>query len=84
MSVSKDLLEKAAKESPLSEVLDIKIPIFTTNENQLQENKPLSDAPFHTGVSWGCLRSRQWVHEAATKTNFLKFPGMDLGVTFGI
>ncbi|KAF5731245.1 CCT motif family protein [Tripterygium wilfordii] len=81
---SNDLMAKAAIETPLSEVLDIKIPIDNTSENQIQENNSLPDLPFQKSISSSCLTSMEWVQGAAVKPSFLDFPGMDFGEVFGM
>ncbi|CAL2243938.1 unnamed protein product [Prunus armeniaca] len=80
----KDLLGKEAIGEPLSEALDIKIPILTMDANQIQENKPIRDVTFQKSVSSGCLTSREWMHGTSTKPSFLDFPGMDFGAAYGI
>ncbi|GAV66204.1 CCT domain-containing protein [Cephalotus follicularis] len=80
----KDLIAKSAIETPLSEVLDIKVPGVSTKDNQIQENKLLSDVPFQKSVSSGCLSSIEWVHGASMKPNFMEFPGMDFGAVYGM
>ncbi|XP_021674711.2 uncharacterized protein LOC110660656 isoform X2 [Hevea brasiliensis] len=80
----KDLMEKAAIEAPLSEILDIKIPVLRINENQIEEKKLLPDAPLPKSVSSGCLSSIEWVQGAAVKPNFLDFSGVDLGTVYGM
>ncbi|BBG98383.1 CCT motif family protein [Prunus dulcis] len=80
----KDLLGKEAIGAPLSEALDIKIPILTMDANQIQENKPIRDVTFQKSVSSGCLTSREWMHGTSTKPSFLDFPGMDFGAAYGI
>ncbi|XP_015878427.2 uncharacterized protein LOC107414762 isoform X2 [Ziziphus jujuba] len=80
----KDLFEKAAIDAPLSEVLDIKIPILRADNSQIQEDKPLLDVPFQKSVSSGCLHSMDWMHGAVTKPSFLDFPGMDFGSVYGM
>ncbi|XVF10055.1 hypothetical protein REPUB_Repub07fG0150600 [Reevesia pubescens] len=80
----KDLMAQAATETPLCEVLDIKIPVVKTNENQNQENERLFDVPFQKSVSSSCLRSMEWMQGAAIKPNFLDFPGMDFGSVYGM
>ncbi|KAG6649960.1 uncharacterized protein LOC122314463 [Carya illinoinensis] len=79
----KDLMEKAAIEAPLSEILDIKIPLSRMDENQIQENK-LPVVPFQKSVSSECLSSMEWLHGAATKPSFLDFHGMDFGAVYGM
>ncbi|XVF53404.1 hypothetical protein PTKIN_Ptkin05aG0096900 [Pterospermum kingtungense] len=80
----KDLMVQAAIESPLSEVLDVKIPVVKTDETQNQENKVLCDVQFQKSVSSGCLNSMEWMQGAAMKPNFLDFPGMDFGSVYGM
>ncbi|KAF4380409.1 uncharacterized protein LOC115716560 [Cannabis sativa] len=75
----KDLLEQAAMDMPLSEVLDIKIPSLRIDENFIQENKLFSDSSFQKSISSECLSSMEWMQGPVTKPNFLDFPGMDLG-----
>lgn len=80
----KDLVEKTAIDAPLSEILDIKIPVVRMDENQNQENKLLSDVPFQKSVSSGCLTSMEWVNGTAMKPSFLDLPGMDFGSFYGM
>lgn len=81
----KDILEKEAMETPsLAELLDIKIPIVRTDENNIQENKLLPDAALLKSVSSGCLRSVEWLHGAAVKPSFLDFPGIDFENAYGM
>ncbi|OAY48460.1 uncharacterized protein LOC110618005 [Manihot esculenta] len=80
----KDLMEKAAVETPLSEILDIKIPITQINENQIQENIFLLDTPLPKSVSSGCLSSMDWVQGTAVKPNFLEFSEVDFGTVYGM
>ncbi|XWS48542.1 hypothetical protein CRYUN_Cryun13aG0087100 [Craigia yunnanensis] len=80
----KDMMAQAAIETPLAEVLDIKIPVVKTDENQNQENKVFCDVPFQKSVSSGCLSSMEWMQGAAIKPNFLDFPGMDFGSVYGM
>ncbi|XP_068331175.1 zinc finger protein CONSTANS-LIKE 9-like [Pyrus communis] len=79
----KDILGKDTMGAPLSEELDIKIPVLAADGNHIQENKPLRDVSFQKSVSSGCLTSMDWVHGTSTKPSFLDFPGMDLGA-YGI
>uniref|UniRef100_A0A5B7A0G7 Putative zinc finger protein CONSTANS-LIKE 1 isoform X1 n=1 Tax=Davidia involucrata TaxID=16924 RepID=A0A5B7A0G7_DAVIN len=80
----KDLLAKDALETPLSEVLDFKIPAARTDENLIADDKFPPEGPFQKSVSLGRLSSMEWVHGASMKPNFLDFPGMDLGVVYGM
>lgn len=80
----KDLLEQAAMEVPLSEVLEIKIPSLRIDGNQFQENKPLFDLSFQKSVSSECLSSMDWMHGPMTTPSFLEFRGMDLGAAYGM
>ncbi|XP_021909622.1 zinc finger protein HD1 [Carica papaya] len=79
----KDMMAKSATESPLSEFLDIKIPIVITDDNRVQENI-LPESPFQKSVSSSSLSSMDWMHGPAVKPNFLEFPGMDLGAVYGM
>lgn len=80
----RDLMEKEAIESPLSEVLDVKIPIAMSNENSTQGNKLLTDLVLPKSVSSGCLSSMEWVHGAGVKPSFLDFPALDFGNAYGM
>lgn len=80
----KDLLEKANIESPLSEILEIKIPALNIEENSIQENKPIPDVLLPKSVSSGSLSSMDWMHGAAMKPAFLDFPGIDFNAVYGM
>ncbi|XVE64385.1 hypothetical protein DITRI_Ditri07aG0096700 [Diplodiscus trichospermus] len=80
----KDLVAQVPIENPLSEVLDIKIPVVNADENQNRENKVLGDAQFQKSISSSCLSSTEWIQGAAIKPNFLDFPGMDFGSVYGM
>ncbi|KAF7830705.1 zinc finger protein CONSTANS-LIKE 9-like isoform X1 [Senna tora] len=80
----KDLLEKAAIDSPLSEILDIKVPLLNTDENQIQENKQIPDMILPKSVSSECLNSMDWMQGAAIKPTFLDFPGIDFNEVYGM
>lgn len=80
----KDLLEKAAIDSSLSEILDIKVPVLSTDENQIQENKQIPDLPFSKSVSSESLSSMDWMQGAAIKPAFLDFPGIDFNEVYGL
>jgi len=80
----KDLLEKAAIESPLSEILEIKIPALNIDENSIQENKPIPDVLLSKSVSSGNLSSMDWMHAPAMKPAFLDFPGIDFNAVYGM
>ncbi|CAA2981659.1 zinc finger CONSTANS-LIKE 6 isoform X1 [Olea europaea subsp. europaea] len=73
----KDLLEKEAYEMPLSELLDIKIPILKADE------KLISEGQFQKSVSSSCLKSME-MHQAPLRQNFVDFPGMDFGAVYGM
>ncbi|MFQ6652865.1 hypothetical protein Gotur_024539 [Gossypium turneri] len=79
----KDLMARAVIETPLSEVLDVKIPL-KTDENQNHENEVLCDVPFQKSVSSDCLSSMEGMQGAAMKPNFLDFPGIDFGSAYGM
>lgn len=75
----KDILAKEATETTaFSEVLDIKIPLAKTSDddhsNLLIAGDMLSQGQFQKSVSSGCLSSM--------KPNFLDFSGMDLGSVY--
>ncbi|CAL0319506.1 unnamed protein product [Lupinus luteus] len=78
----KDLLEKAAIESPLSEILEIKVPVLNMDEYSIQEDKPFPDMP--KSVSSVSLSSMDWMHGAAMKPTFLDFPGIDFNSDYGM
>ncbi|MBA0872243.1 hypothetical protein Goshw_009765 [Gossypium schwendimanii] len=79
----KDLMARAVIETPLSEVLDVKIPL-KTDENQNHDNEVLCDVPFQKSVSSDCLSSMEGMQGAAMKPNFLDFPGIDFGSAYGM
>ncbi|XP_057451781.1 uncharacterized protein LOC130743544 isoform X2 [Lotus japonicus] len=80
----KDLLQNAALVSPLSEILEVKIPLLSIDENSIQENKPLPDMPLPKSVSSGSLSSMDWMQGAAMKPAFLDIPGIDLSAVYGM
>ncbi|KAK7293771.1 hypothetical protein RJT34_16644 [Clitoria ternatea] len=80
----KDLLEKTTVESPLSDIMEIKVPALNFDENSIQENKPLPDITLPKSVSSGSLSSMDWMHGAALKPAFLDFPGIDFNVVYGM
>ena len=81
----KDLLEKEAMTQSLAELLDIKLPVVRTDdENPIKENKLPPDAALSKSVSSGCLSSIEWVHGAAVKPSFLDFPGIDFENAYGM
>ncbi|XWS61317.1 hypothetical protein CRYUN_Cryun07bG0115900 [Craigia yunnanensis] len=80
----KDLMAQAAIETTLAEVLDIKIPVVKTDENQNQENEVFYDVPFQKSDSLSRLNSTEWMQGAAIKPSFLDFPGMDFGSVYGM
>ena len=80
----KDLLEKAALDLPLSEILEIKVPVLSIEENSIEENKQLSDMPLPKSVSSGSLSSMDWMHGAAMNPAFLDIPGIDFNAVYGM
>ncbi|KAK4277547.1 hypothetical protein QN277_015532 [Acacia crassicarpa] len=81
----KDLLEKTAIESPLCEILDIKVPILnTSDESKIQVNKQIPDTPLPKSVSLECLSSVDWMQGAVIKPAFLEFPGIDFNEVYGM
>ncbi|KAL0400606.1 UNVERIFIED_CONTAM: Zinc finger protein CO3 [Sesamum latifolium] len=77
----KDLLAKEGNETPLSEVLNIKIP---TDENMTADEKLVAESPFQKSISSSCLRSMECMNEAPVRPNFLDFPVMDFGAAYGM
>ena len=80
----KDILAKDAIETPLSNVMDIKIPVVGTDDNFIVEDKLFTEGSFQKSVSSGCLSSLEWMHGAPVRPNFLDFPGMDLDDVYGM
>lgn len=80
----KDILAKEATDTPLSEVLDIKIPLAKTNDDNLITGDMLSQGQFQKSVSSGCLNSMEWIPGTSMKPNFLDFSTMDLGSVYGM
>ncbi|KAH7853471.1 hypothetical protein Vadar_002824 [Vaccinium darrowii] len=80
----KDILAKDAIETPLSDVLDIKIPVLGTVENPAAENKLLTAGSFPKSVSLECLSSMDWMHGPSARPDFLDFHGMELGDVYGM
>ncbi|CAA2998597.1 zinc finger CONSTANS-LIKE 10-like isoform X1 [Olea europaea subsp. europaea] len=81
---NKDLLEKDAKEMPLSEVLDIKVPTLKTDEKPIADEKLLSESHFQKNVNSSGLKTMEQMHGALTWPNFLDFPGMDFEAIYGM
>jgi hypothetical protein len=81
----KDLFEKTAMESPLSEILEIKVPLLSIDENTIQENKQLPDMTLPKSVSSGCLSSMDWMHGSASmKPAFLGVSEVDFDAVYGM
>ncbi|XP_044501314.1 uncharacterized protein LOC123222537 [Mangifera indica] len=80
----KDHVEKPEIDAPLSEVLDVKIPVLRNHESQIQEGKMLPDTPFQKSVSSGSLTSMEWVHGTMMKPSFLEIACMDFGSVYGM
>ncbi|XP_054789241.1 uncharacterized protein LOC129294779 isoform X2 [Prosopis cineraria] len=80
----KDMLEKEAIESPLSEILEIKVPALNTEENQVQESQPFPGLPLPKSVSSECLSSMDWMQGTAMKPAFIDFPGINFSVDYGM
>ncbi|CAA2998727.1 zinc finger CONSTANS-LIKE 10-like isoform X1 [Olea europaea subsp. europaea] len=78
----KDILAKDATVTPLSEVMDIKIPTVKMDEHPNSDEKMLPEGPFQKSVSSGCL-SKDWMCDAPLSSNFL-IPDMDLGEVYGM
>lgn len=80
----KDLLEKAAIQTPFSEVLDLKSQTSNMDEHQIPEDKSVPDATLQKSVSSGCLRSMDWMQGPAVKSSILDFSGMDISEVYGM
>ncbi|KAJ8771578.1 hypothetical protein K2173_026755 [Erythroxylum novogranatense] len=80
----KDLIEKVATGAPLSEVLDIKIPIVRNDENETLETKVLPALPLPKSVSSGCLSSMEWMNAAAMKASCLDFSRVEFETANGM
>ncbi|KAL6503882.1 hypothetical protein OROGR_025805 [Orobanche gracilis] len=81
----KDLLAKEGKETLLSEVLDIKIPMLETDEKFDVDEASLVEGSFRKSVSLSCLRSMDSVHESPQRAvRFLDFPVSDIGGVYGM
>ncbi|CAJ1972258.1 unnamed protein product [Sphenostylis stenocarpa] len=80
----KDLLEKTVIESPLSDIMEIKVPALNIEENSVQVNKPFPHMTLPKSISSGSLSSMDWMHGAAMKPAFLDFPGIDFNEVYGM
>ncbi|MED6194729.1 hypothetical protein PIB30_031262 [Stylosanthes scabra] len=80
----KDLIEKAAIESPLSDILEINIPALNVDEIFSQENKHIPDMPLAKSVSSGSLNAMDWMNSTGLKPAFLDFPGIDFNSVYGM
>ncbi|XP_051121841.1 uncharacterized protein LOC127245149 isoform X2 [Andrographis paniculata] len=87
----KDLLAKEGTETPLSEVLSIKIPTDETylDEKSVSFQKSISsnsilEGPFQKSVSSGCLKSMDSMVETPLNPSFLDFPVLDFGAVYGM
>ncbi|CAK8567569.1 unnamed protein product [Lathyrus sativus] len=81
----KDLLEMTAMESPLSEIMEIKIPLLNIDENTVQENRPLPDMPLlPKSISSGSLSSMDWMHGSAMKPALFGVSGIDFDAVYGM
>lgn len=80
----KDLLEKAATRTALSEALEIKIPPLKMDESQYAVNELTLDLPFQKSLSSEYLDSLDWIRESVLKPNFLNFSALDFGVVYGM
>ncbi|KAL1352969.1 hypothetical protein HN51_016930 [Arachis hypogaea] len=80
----KDLIEKAAIESPLSDILEINIPALNVDDSFTQENKPIPDVPLAKSVSSRSLSAMDWMNSVGMKPAFLEFPGIDFNEVYGM
>ncbi|KAK9672450.1 hypothetical protein RND81_12G101600 [Saponaria officinalis] len=79
-----ELLEKTSVETAVSDVMEIKFPLMTTNEVHIDENKTLSDLCFTKSDSSGSLSSMEWISGANVTPNFLDFPDIDFPSVYGM
>ncbi|CAA3026297.1 zinc finger CONSTANS-LIKE 10-like isoform X1 [Olea europaea subsp. europaea] len=79
----KDILAKDATVTPLSDIMDIKVPTVKTDKLPISDEKMLPEGLFQKSVSSGCLSSMDWIRDAPLRPNFL-IPGMDLGEVYGM
>ncbi|KAK7384999.1 hypothetical protein VNO78_30706 [Psophocarpus tetragonolobus] len=81
----KDLLEKTVIESPLSDIMEFKVPALNIEDISIQENKSLPDTTLlPKSSSSESLSSMDWMHGAAMKLDFLDFPGIDFNEIYGM
>lgn len=80
----KDILAKDGTETPLSEIMNIKIPVEKADENPFAGEQLLSQGQFPKSVSSESLSSMDWVNGPQIGPNFLTFPGMDFGAVYGM
>lgn len=81
----KDILENEAETetSPLSEVLNYKLPVKTNESSIVKENvHPPGQIP--KSMSSECLSSMEWVHGAQVKPSFVNITKMELGNVNGM
>ncbi|XP_014505296.1 uncharacterized protein LOC106765256 [Vigna radiata var. radiata] len=80
----KDLLEKTVIESPLNDIMEIKVPPLNIDDNSIEVNKSLLHTTLPKSISSGSLSSMDWMHGAAMKPTFLDFPGLDFNAVYGM
>ncbi|XP_027940726.1 two-component response regulator-like APRR7 isoform X2 [Vigna unguiculata] len=80
----KDLLEKTVIESPLTDIMEIKVPPLNIEDNSIEGNKPLPHMTLPKSISSGSLSSMDWMHGPAMKPTFLDFPGLDFNAVYGM
>lgn len=81
----KDLLEKTVIESPLVDIMEIKVPPMNIEDNSIEAvDKALPHMTLPKSISSGSLSSMDWMHGAALKPTFLDFPGLDFNAVYGM
>lgn len=79
----KDLLANEATGTPISNDLQIQIPVATNENFALAEEKVLSQGTLLKSISAECLSSTEWIHKNPMTPNSLDIHGIDFGVTYG-
>lgn len=79
----KDLLANEATGTPISNDLQIQIPVVTDENPAFAEEKVLSQGTLLKSISAECLSSTEWSHKNPTTPNSLDIHGIDFGSTCG-
>ncbi|KAK1361163.1 CCT domain-containing protein [Heracleum sosnowskyi] len=78
----KDLLANEAIGTPVSNDLQIQIPVATDKNPAFVEEKVLSQGTLLKSVSAECLSSTERIHRNPTTPNSLDIHGIDFGITY--